>query len=72
MAVIDVHTHMLTEEYLAFLSANSGPKYERKPTKAGQDDTVELGQAFQAIDQPLKGGHRHVGGGIGPWGGSSV
>jgi hypothetical protein len=27
MSVIDVHTHMLTEEYLAFLSANSGPKY---------------------------------------------
>ena len=49
MAVIDVHTHMLTEEYLAFLSANSGPKYERKPTKAGQDSIFMLGAPFMTL-----------------------
>jgi aminocarboxymuconate-semialdehyde decarboxylase len=49
MAVIDVHAHMLTEEYLAFLSANSGPKYERKPTKAGQDSLFMLGAPFMTL-----------------------
>ena len=49
MAVIDVHTHMLTEEYLAFLSANSGPKYERKPTKARQDSLFMLGAPFMTL-----------------------
>ena len=49
MAVIDVHTHMLTEEYLAYLSANSGPKYERKPTKAGQDSLFMLGAPFMTL-----------------------
>ena len=49
MAVIDVHTHMLTEEYLAILSANSGPKYDRKPTKAGQDTFYMMGAPFMTL-----------------------
>ena len=49
MAVIDVHTHMLTEEYLEFLGANSGPKYERKATAAGQDSIFMLGAPFMTL-----------------------
>lgn len=49
MAVIDVHTHMLSEEYLALLSANGGPKYERKATRAGQDSIFMLGAPFMTL-----------------------
>ena len=49
MAVIDVHTHMLTEQYLELLSAHSGPKYERKPTRAGQDSLYMHGAPFMTL-----------------------
>ena len=49
MAVIDVHTHMLTEEYLAFLGEHGGPKYERKPTEAGQDSIWMHGAPFMTL-----------------------
>ena len=49
MAVIDVHTHMLTEEYLAFLGEHGGPKYERKPTQAGQDTIWMHGAPFMTL-----------------------
>ena len=49
MAVIDVHTHMLTREYLDFLSQNGGPKYECKPTRAGQDTIFMHGAPFMTL-----------------------
>ena len=49
MAVIDVHTHMLTREYLAFLDEHGGPKYECKPTKAGQESIWMLGAPFMTL-----------------------
>lgn len=49
MTVIDVHTHMLTEEYLEFLNLHGGPKYERKPTRAGQDSIWMQGAPFMTL-----------------------
>ncbi len=37
MTVIDVHTHMLTLDFLDLMRRASGGKYEIKKTKAGQD-----------------------------------
>lgn len=37
MPVIDVHTHMLTLDYLELLRANATGKYTLKKTRAGQD-----------------------------------
>ena len=49
MTVIDVHTHMLTEEYLGFLDKHGGPKYELKPTPAGQDSIYMHGVPFMTL-----------------------
>ena len=49
MAVIDVHTHMLTREYLGFLGEHGGPKYECKPTKAGQESIWMHGAPFMTL-----------------------
>ena len=49
MSVIDVHTHMLTEDYLAFLGKHGSPKYERKPTRAGQDSIWMHGAPFMTL-----------------------
>ena len=49
MAVIDVHTHMLTEEYLGFLAEHGGPKYELKPTKAGQNSIYMQDAPFMTL-----------------------
>lgn len=49
MAVIDVHTHMLTREYLDFLTQHGGPKYECKPTKAGQESVHMHGVPFMTL-----------------------
>jgi len=37
MLVVDVHTHMLTREWLEAVRRDGGGKYEVKKTKAGQD-----------------------------------
>ncbi|MDH5345636.1 MAG: amidohydrolase [Gammaproteobacteria bacterium] len=49
MTVIDVHTHMLTEEYLAWLGKHGPPRYERKPTAAGQDSIWMYGAPFMTL-----------------------
>ena len=49
MAVIDVHTHMLTREYLNFLTTHGGPKYECKPTAAGQESIWMSGAPFMTL-----------------------
>ncbi len=49
MAVIDVHTHMLTREYLEFLTTHGGPTYEFKPTRAGQESIWMHGAPFMTL-----------------------
>ncbi len=49
MAVIDVHTHMLTREYLDYLTQYGGPKYECKPTRAGQESIYMQGAPFMTL-----------------------
>lgn len=49
MAVIDVHTHMLTREYLDFLTDHGGPKYVCKPTPAGQESVHMHGAPFMTL-----------------------
>ena len=49
MTVIDVHTHMLTREYLDFLSLHGAPKYECKPTRAGQESIHMDGAPFMTL-----------------------
>jgi aminocarboxymuconate-semialdehyde decarboxylase len=53
MTVIDVHTHMLTREYLELLTAEGGPKYEVKPTKAGQESVHLHGVPFMTLTEPM-------------------
>jgi aminocarboxymuconate-semialdehyde decarboxylase len=40
---------MLTSEYLAFLDKHGGPKYEHKPTPAGQDSIWMQGAPFMTL-----------------------
>ena len=54
MAVIDVHTHMLTRDYLAFLDQHGGPKYECKPTRAGQESIFMHGAPFMTLMPSLQ------------------
>jgi aminocarboxymuconate-semialdehyde decarboxylase len=49
MTVIDVHTHMLTLDYLDMLRTRSGGKYEIKKTKAGQDTVWHDGAPFMTL-----------------------
>lgn len=49
MPVIDVHTHMLSEPWLADLKAHAGPKYDVKKTKAGQDSVFMGGAPFMTL-----------------------
>ena len=49
MPVIDVHTHMLTRDYLEFLTLHGGSKYETKPTPAGQESIYMHGAPFMTL-----------------------
>lgn len=49
MTVIDIHTHMLTREYLDFLTAHGGPKYECKPNAAGQESVYMYDAPFMTL-----------------------
>jgi aminocarboxymuconate-semialdehyde decarboxylase len=49
MTVIDVHTHMLTLDFLDLMRARSGGKYEIKKTKAGQDTIWHDGAPFMTL-----------------------
>lgn len=49
MPVIDVHTHMLSRQYLDLLSRHGGEKYELKPTKAGQESVFMWGAPFMTL-----------------------
>jgi aminocarboxymuconate-semialdehyde decarboxylase len=49
MTVIDVHTHMLSEGYLAMLRTRGGPRYEIRPVKGGQDAVHMDGAPFMTL-----------------------
>ena len=49
MAVIDVHTHMLTLEWIELLRGSGGPAYEVKKTRAGQDTIHLHGAPFMTL-----------------------
>jgi aminocarboxymuconate-semialdehyde decarboxylase len=49
MTVIDVHTHMLTLEFLELMRKASGGKYEIKKTRAGQDTIWHDGAPFMTL-----------------------
>lgn len=47
--VIDVHTHMLSADWVERLRAHGGPTYEVKPTKAGQESVFLRGSPFVTL-----------------------
>lgn len=49
MTVIDVHTHMLTLDFLDLMRNASGGKYEIKKTKAGQDTIFHDRASFMTL-----------------------
>jgi len=49
MTVIDVHTHMLTREWLDLLQRHGGGGYEVKKTRAGQDTVYLDGTPFMTL-----------------------
>ena len=53
MTVIDVHTHMLTREYLELLNAEGGPKYSFGPNKAGQETIHMYDAPFMTLTEPM-------------------
>jgi len=48
-SVIDVHTHMLSSQWLDLLRAHGGPKYSVKPTRAGQESIFMHGAPFMTL-----------------------
>ena len=53
MTVIDVHTHMLTREYLELLSRHGGEKYSVKPTPAGQESIHREDVPFMTLMEEM-------------------
>lgn len=49
MAVIDVHTHMLSAPWRDLLRQHGAPKYELKNTKAGQETVFMWGAPFMTL-----------------------
>jgi aminocarboxymuconate-semialdehyde decarboxylase len=49
MTVIDVHTHMVTREWLAAMQRDSRGKYTVKKTKAGQDTVYQGNTPFMTL-----------------------
>lgn len=53
MTVIDVHTHMLTREYLALLAKHGAPQYRRVTNAAGGETIERLGAPFFTLTEPM-------------------
>lgn len=49
MTVIDVHTHMLSQEWLGMIQQYGAPKYEVKKTVAGQESIHMWGAPFMTV-----------------------
>jgi aminocarboxymuconate-semialdehyde decarboxylase len=53
MTVIDVHTHMLSRDYLALLAKRGAPRYQRTLNQAGEDVIVSHGAPFFTLTEPM-------------------
>ena len=53
MAVIDIHTHMLTRDYLALLEARGAPKFSAGVDRAGQPIIRMHGTPFMTLFEPM-------------------
>lgn len=53
MAVIDVHTHMLTRAYLRLLVDRGGPKYAAGVNSAGEEILRMWGAPFMTLREPM-------------------
>ncbi len=53
MTVIDVHTHMLTREYLDLLVEFGAPKYRRKTNPAGEDTITCFDAPFFTLEPAM-------------------
>jgi len=53
VTVIDVHTHMLTREYLELLTEQGAPKYRRGINKAGQQVIRMWDAPFMTLFEPM-------------------
>ncbi|MGD8340313.1 MAG: amidohydrolase family protein [Gammaproteobacteria bacterium] len=53
MAVIDVHTHMLTRAYLDLLLNNGAPKYTLSVNADGQETILSQGAPFFTLTEPM-------------------
>jgi len=49
MTVVDVHTHMLTLDWIELLRSNGGERYEVKKTRVGQDTIWMDGAPFMTL-----------------------
>lgn len=49
MTVIDVHTHMMSAQWLDLIKRHGAPKYDVKKTKAGQDSIFMHGAPFVTL-----------------------
>jgi len=53
MTVIDVHTHMLTRDYLALLEKHGAPQYRRVINAAGEETIQRFGAPFFTLTEPM-------------------
>lgn len=53
MAVIDVHTHMLTRDYLDLLETRGAPDYSRSLNPAGQETILCKGAPFFTLSEAM-------------------
>ena len=53
VSVVDVHTHMLTREYLYLLGEKGGPLYSRDIVRSGVDVICAHGVPFFTLSQPM-------------------
>lgn len=53
MTVIDVHTHMLTQDYLDLLVTHGAPKYQRIVNPAGEDTIRCFDAPFFTLDRAM-------------------
>jgi aminocarboxymuconate-semialdehyde decarboxylase len=53
MTVVDVHTHMLTRDYLRLLGEKGGPQYAQGTNAAGQRMIRMWGAPFMTLTEPM-------------------
>jgi aminocarboxymuconate-semialdehyde decarboxylase len=53
MTVIDVHTHMLTRDYLDLLESHGAPQYRRALNPAGEETIQRFGAPFFTLTEPM-------------------